>query len=99
MAGYEFLDWSKLPPHLSYLAQPSAKYGALQFDDPIYEFLQKTMTSSERDELLELGKLMSRDWDAIERWLDEYSMTDHPEAARVYFTAHLMAIGNDLGVL
>lgn len=93
------LDWTKLPPELAYLAEPAAKYGALQFDDPIYEFLQGGMTPAEHSELIELGKLMSGDWDAIEKWLDAYPMTEHLEAARVYFTGHLMALGNDLGVL
>ena len=93
------LDWSKLPPSLRYLAGPAEVYGGLQFDDPIYEFLQKRMTADERAELDALSKRYGQDWEAISRWLDEYPMTDHPEARLVYFTGHLLGTGADLGLL
>jgi len=95
----EVLDWSKLPKSLRYLAGPAEVYGALQFDDPIFEFLQKRMTTDEQEELKELKIRYSQDFEAIESWLDEISMTKHPEARLVYFTGYLLAMGGDLGLL
>jgi len=92
------LNWSKLPDSLAYLVGPATKYGKLQFDDPIYNFLQN-ITPDEKVELQELRKRMSEDYDAIERFLNEFPITEHTEAARVYFTGHLIAIGIDIGVL
>ncbi len=88
------LDWSKLPPALRDLSGSAEVYGAYQFDDRIWDFLEN-MTEDERVELRALDERMSRDWDAIERWLDDYRMTEHREAALVYFTAHLLALAND----
>lgn len=93
------LDWSKLPPELAYLAGPAEKYGAFQFDDPIVEFLQERMTGSERAELSALSPRSRDDFEAINRWLDEFPMTKHREAALVYFTGHLMGWGEELGLL
>jgi hypothetical protein len=95
----ETLDWSKLPPPLRYLAGPAEVYGGLQFDDPIYEFLQERMTAEEQAELRALTQRYGEDWEAINRWLDEYPMTEHPEARLVYFTGHLIGTGADLGLL
>jgi hypothetical protein len=93
------LDWSKLPSALRYLAGPAEIYGKLQFDDPIYEFLQKRMTVSEQAELRTLNQRYRQDEEAINRWLDEFPMTDHPEACLVYFTGYVLTIGADLGRL
>jgi hypothetical protein len=95
----EELDWDKLPDPLRYLAGPAEWYGRLQFDDPIYEFLQERMTPDERAELRALNRRYKQDWDAIDRWLDEYRMTKHPEARLVYFTGHLLGLGEDAGLL
>jgi hypothetical protein len=95
----EDLDWSKLPPPLRYLSGPAEVYGGLQYDDPIYEFLQKRMTADEQAELRALSQRYGQDWEAINRWLDEFPITEHPEARLVYFTGHLLATGADLGVL
>ncbi len=93
------LDWSKLPPPLKYLARPAEVYGGLQFDDPIYEFLRERMTAEEQAELRSLSQRYGQDCGAINRWLDEFSMTVHPEARLVYFTGHLLSVGADLGLL
>lgn len=93
------LDWSKLPVPLRYLAEPAETYGSLQFDDPIYEFLQDRMTPAEQVQLRELSQRYDQDWDAINSWLDEFPMTEHREAGLVYFTGHLLATGADLGLL
>jgi len=95
----EELDWNKLPGPLRYLAGPAERYGRLQFDDPIYEFLREQMTPEERAELRSLNRRYKRDWDAINRWLDEYPMTKHPEARLVYFTGCLLGTGVELGLL
>ncbi|OWK38521.1 hypothetical protein [Fimbriiglobus ruber] len=92
------LDWSKLPPPLRYLAGPAEVYGELQFESRIYEFLEKRMTEDERSELRELSRRYDRDGEAINRWLDAFSITDHPEARLVYFTGHLLGTGADLGL-
>jgi hypothetical protein len=95
----ETLDWGKLPDSLRYLAGPAEIYGTLQFDDPIYEFLQQRMTPWERTELQALNHRSAQDCDAINRWLDDFPMTEHREAALVYFTFTLLATGVDLGLL
>jgi hypothetical protein len=95
----EALNWNKLPLALRYLAGPAEVYGGYQFDDPIYEFLQKRMTREEQAELRELSRRMGQDWETIDRWLDEYPMTVHAEARLVYFTGHLVGTAADLGLL
>ena len=95
----ERLDWDKLPPSLRYLAGPAEVYGRLRFDDRIYEFLQERMTADERAELQALNQRYGKDSEAIDRWLDRYAMTDHPEASLVYFTGYLLSTGADLGLL
>ncbi len=95
----ETLDWSKLPSSLRYLAGPAERFGRLQFDDPIFEFLQEQMTVDEQAELSALSRRYEQDSQAINHWLDEFSMTEHREAALVYFTGYLLAIGADIGLL
>ncbi len=93
------LDWTKRPADLRYLAGPVTRYGAFQFDNRILDFLENQMTEAERGELRELGRLMARDWDAIRAWLDAHPMTEHREAALVYFTLHMLALGGDAGLI
>jgi hypothetical protein len=95
----EALNWKKLPPALRYLAGPAEVYGGFQFDDPIYEFLQQRMTPQEQAELRELSRRYGQDGKAIDRWLDEFPMTVHPEARLVYFTRYLVGTAADLGLL
>jgi hypothetical protein len=95
----ETLDWNKLPPSLQYLARPAEVYGRLQFEDRIYEFLQERMSANQRDELRALSHRYEQDDEAINRWLDEFPMTEHPEARLVYFTGCLLGTGADLGLL
>jgi hypothetical protein len=95
----EVLDWSKLPTSLRYLGGPAEVYGGLQFDDPICQFLKERMTAEERAELQALSRRYGQDREAINRWLDEFPMTAHPEARLVYFTGHLLGMGADLGLL
>jgi hypothetical protein len=93
------LDWSKLPKQLSYLIQPAEKYGRLQFDDAIYNFLDNEMTDSDKDELQQLQEKIYRDSDVYQDWITQYSIVDHRESSLVYFMMHLMALGSEGGYL
>lgn len=95
----ENLDWSKLPSSLRYLAGPAEVYGELQFEGRILDFLRERMTSDEQAELRALSHRYEKDAEAINRWLDEFPMTEHREAALVYFTGCLLGTGADLGLL
>jgi hypothetical protein len=94
----EKLDWSKLPPELGWLAVSAERYGRLQFDDPIYDFL-RGLNSTERDQLRELGQRWGEAFPEIDAWLDQYTITVHPEASLVYFTLYLLGTGADAGLL
>jgi hypothetical protein len=94
----ESLDWSKLPPGLEWLAAPAERYGWLQFDDRIYDFL-RSVSPAERAELQALGQRWSDAWPAIDAWLDGHRITAHPEARLVYFTGYLLGTGADAGLL
>lgn len=94
------LDWSKLPPHLRYLAGPAEVYGDIQFENKIYKFLKERMTPDEKEELRALRQRFEQDHEAIYKWVDELSITAHREAALVYFLGHLLDIGHhELGLL
>lgn len=93
------LNWSKLPQSLRYLAGWAEVYGVYQFEGKILDFLQSQMTADERIELQGICDKYQQDEEAINRWLDEYPMTEHPEAGLVYFTGHLLAIGKDARML
>jgi hypothetical protein len=95
----EVLNWNKLPAALRYLAGPAEVYGGLQYDHAIYDFLQRHMTPEERAELRALSEKYRRDGEAIDRWLDEFPMTAHPEARLVYFTRYLVGTAADMGWL
>ena len=85
------LDWSKLPPELAYLQQPAEKYGAIQFESAIDEFLDAA-GEAEMNELASLAERirLSGDIDAINRWIDNFPLTAHQEAAHVYFLLLLL---------
>lgn len=47
-----------------------------------------------------MNRLTLRDEKQIDDWIDELGgLTKHKEAARVYFLLHLIALGNDAGLL
>lgn len=94
----ESLDWTKLPEPLRYLAIPAEKYGRLQFEDRILDFLENEITETQIQELRDLATRTQRDHEQIERWLDEYNIVKHREAALVYFTEHLIALARDEGL-
>ena len=94
----ESLDWGKLPAGLSWLAVPAERYGRLQFDGPILEFL-RGCRPEEKSELRALGQRWGAAWPAIDAWLGSHPMTVHAEARLVYFTGHLLGTGADAGLL
>ena len=94
----EPLDWYKLPPGLEWLAAPAERYGRLQFDERIYDFL-RAADSDERAELQAIGRRWAEVWPAIDAWLDTHRITAHPEARLVYFTGVLLGTGADAGLL
>jgi hypothetical protein len=93
------LDWSKLPASLRYLQEPAEKYGAIEFDGLILEFLDK----ASQEQLNELRSLANRirlngDVDTTNRWIDAYPISEHEESARVYFFMLLLDLaGFDFG--
>jgi hypothetical protein len=92
------LEWSKLPKEISYLASPAEKYGVYQFEEKIYTFL-RGMSEDDRRELKALLGRIIKDDTPINAWLDEYEITNHREAALVYFMNHLIALANEGGFL
>lgn len=98
MGRKKALDWSKLPVNLRYLAVPAEKYGRYQFDNRILDYLESEMSEEEKVELIAIRKKMAEDFEQISSWLDNYDITIHREASLVYFTGHLLALGNDIGV-
>lgn len=93
------LDWTKLPPHLEYLAAPAEKYGSIQFEDKIMDFW-KGATQAEKIELSRLCRQTLKHEKEIDAWIDKLGgLTEHREAALVYFLEHLIALGNDNGYL
>ena len=94
----EVLDWTKLPAELRWLEGPAERYGRLQFDDPIYDFL-RSASRAVRDELRQLGRRWGEAYPAIDAWLNAHRITVHPEAALVYFTGYLLGTGADAGLL
>jgi hypothetical protein len=93
------LDWTKLPDKLRYLAEPAEKYGHYQFDERILDFYRNEFKQEHVAELKVLGLRASTDKDAIDQWLADHSLTEHPEAALVYFLGHFMFLGYELGKL
>ena len=93
------LDWSKLPESLRYLQEPAEKYGAIEFEGLILEFLDK----ASQEEMNELRSLADRirlngDVDTIDQWIDAYPFPEHEESARVYFFMLLLDLaGLDFG--
>ncbi|MBX7103942.1 MAG: hypothetical protein K1X57_07665 [Gemmataceae bacterium] len=83
---------------MSYLAAAAEKYGVVSGDQAIGEFFRMA-SSDELNALSMLSWRVADDFDDIDAWLDRYPMTHHKESALVYFALHLVAIGNDCGVL
>lgn len=83
------LNWAKLPPELAYLAEPAEKYGKHQFHEQIVAFLER-MTEEEYEELRLVNSRTINDSDKIDAFLDRYRLSEHKEAALVYFLIGLL---------
>jgi hypothetical protein len=81
------LDWSKLPPELSYLREPARKHGELYSEDAWWK-ASRIIKRRMPKELQELKELHARintpeEWKRIDEFLKKYSIVLHPEAAHV----------------
>lgn len=77
---------SLLPDDLKYLVAPALEYGVNQFGDDVDSFL--VQASDEELKLLEelAGKVLKQnDYARVNKWLDQYPITDYQEAACLYF--------------
>lgn len=83
------LDWRIIPEELRYLAEPARRYGQFQFSDQIDEFLD-AMTPQQLAELQEVRKRVNRDLEKINCFLGKVSLSEHREAALVYFLIALL---------
>lgn len=84
-------DWTKLPDDLRYLAEPAERYGEIGSDADLVRFLE----AADETQLASLAALAERirlagHLTRINQWLDQYSITDHREAAAVYFLMLLL---------
>jgi hypothetical protein len=93
------LDWGKLPEPLRFLAVPAEYYGAFQFENEVYEFLQEKMTEAQLADLKQLDQRCSEHWKSIDDWIKRNPISKHPESCLVYFTISLIASAKDLGIL
>ncbi len=84
------LDWSKVPEEFSYLIAPAEKYGEIQFDDQIEEFL-KNVTSEQRSELaIVANQIKSKDdYKRIGQWLVQTGHV-HAEVSRISWMINLL---------
>jgi hypothetical protein len=86
---------SELPAELAYLAEPAMRYGVHHFDAQMDKFL-RSASKAEMDELSRLAKtvLSNNHYPRVNAWLDEHDMTEHEEAANLYFLFGLMDAAN-----
>ena len=83
-------DWEKLPVELHFLSIPAERFGGIQFPAEVTECLEH-LTTETKDEFGLLVKQINANPGAVDRFLDEYRMTEHVEARLVYFLWSLLA--------
>jgi len=76
----------RLPESLSYLIKPALRYGKYQSENSIADFLESA-NNHQFNELKMLADrvLENRDYSTVLQFLDEYSIEQHEESARLYF--------------
>jgi hypothetical protein len=84
------LDWTKLPQNLHYLIPVAEKYGRIQFDEEVHEFLFEEITQEDLNTLRSVDMKICHDWQQIEDWINVNDMGQHKESARVYFLTVLL---------
>jgi len=88
------LDWSKLPKGLSYLIPFAEKYGHLQTEEILVRSASM-LTDAEKQKLLLLAKHVTVNNQytlEVQKWLNDYPMHIHPEAAQINAIFALMDI-------
>ncbi len=77
---------NELPGELSYLVEPALEYGRFQFDEHIFNFLD-TATPEQMEELASVAERvrLNDHYPAVNRFLDQYPITDHEQASCLYF--------------
>ena len=85
----------ELPAELAYLKDPAMNYGRYQFEEHIFDFLE-TITEEEESELREVAAAyVENDHESlVNRFLDEFNMTEHPRAAELYFLFLVIDLGD-----
>ena len=80
-----------LPADLHYLIEPALRYGRYQFDDEIFDFLDRA-TEDEMEELATVAKrvLLNDDFPRVNAFLKQYPITGSDEATRLYFLFGVM---------
>jgi hypothetical protein len=80
-----------LPDTLSYLIGPAMKYGRYQFENQMSQFLEHA-TSDELEELAIIAErvLVNDHYPEVNRFLDRYRITEHEEAANLYFLFNVL---------
>ncbi|MBP87789.1 MAG: hypothetical protein CMJ64_13880 [Planctomycetaceae bacterium] len=66
--------------------EPAFKYGCYQFADDVFDFLDHA-TEGQLNELTNVAKrvLENKHYSDVSKFLDKYPITDHEEAAALYF--------------
>jgi len=85
------LDWTKLPEHLRYLAEPAEKFGKYTFEEEWRRFVEN---ASEQD-INELAAVSERirmqgHVDEIYDWFRKHDVGDQPEAEKLGWMIELM---------
>lgn len=84
-------DWSRLPERLRYLIEPATKWGHIQFYEEI-DKLKRKGSAKDKAELRALAQRLrdSGDWAAAFEWNANFDMTEHSEAALLYWLLNLL---------
>ena len=81
----------RLPADLHYLIGPALRHGKYQWDDEIFEFLDRA-SEAEMGELAVVAErvLWNSDYRRVLAFLDEYSIIENYESACLYYLFGVM---------
>lgn len=82
---------TELPAELSYLVEPALDFGRFQLDEHICNFLDSA-TPKQMEELASVAERVRLydHYPAVNHFLDAHPITDHEQAARLYFLFSVM---------
>jgi hypothetical protein len=85
------LDWDNVPSELAYLVDPAGVYGVYCTEKDICDFLESA-NDDDMQTLSDIAKTIRQngDFERINKWLDVFPMSTHPEACHVYFLLGLL---------